>query len=114
MEFYAHSLEGRPTSEWHKLHDHLLSVASLAKKFAREFNSGDWAYLAGLWHDLGKHSADFQARLLVLSSSDVHRHLIIKLPEPRNFRIKEVGRKNERAIFDFDGSIRKNSNVDKT
>ncbi len=48
MKFYAHSVEGKPTSEWHRLYDHLLSVASLAKKFAGSFNSGDWAYLAGL------------------------------------------------------------------
>ena len=51
-EYYAHSVEGKPTSEWHGLHDHLLNVANLAKKFAEAFNSGDWAYLAGLWHDL--------------------------------------------------------------
>jgi len=49
-EYYAHSVEGKPTSEWHGLHDHLLNVAGLAKKFASAFNSGDWAYLAGLAH----------------------------------------------------------------
>jgi len=27
---------------------------STAKKFGDGFGSGDWAYLAGLWHDLGK------------------------------------------------------------
>ncbi len=25
-----------------------------------DFNAGDWAYLAGLWHDLGKYSKEFQ------------------------------------------------------
>lgn len=54
MESYAHTLDGAPISEWHRLHDHLLNVATRAKKFAQAFNSGDWAYLAGLWHDLGK------------------------------------------------------------
>lgn len=49
-EYYAHSVEGKPTSEWHVLHDHLLNVATLAKKFAEVFNAGDWAYVAGLWH----------------------------------------------------------------
>lgn len=34
------------------LHDHLLNVAGIAKKFAGVFNAGDWAYLAGLGHDL--------------------------------------------------------------
>ena len=65
MEYYAHSVEGKPTSEWHRLHDHLLNVASLAKQFAGAFNSGDWAYLAGLWHDLGKYTADFQGSLSI-------------------------------------------------
>jgi len=47
MNFYAHSVEGRPISEWHSLHDHLLNVAGIAKGFAEAFNSGDWAYMAG-------------------------------------------------------------------
>lgn len=33
-EFYAHSLPGKPRSEWHKLEDHLKSTAELARKFA--------------------------------------------------------------------------------
>jgi hypothetical protein len=48
-EFYAHSVEGKPQSEWHLLEEHLLNVAELAKKFGDEFGSGEWAYLAGLW-----------------------------------------------------------------
>lgn len=53
-EFYAHSLEGKLVKEWHLLKDHLIDTANLAKMFAEEFGSGEWAYLAGLWHDLGK------------------------------------------------------------
>lgn len=71
-EYYAHSVEGKLTSEWHGLHDHLLSVANLAKKFAEAFNSGDWAYLAGLWHDLGKYSEDFQKMLCAAAGSEAH------------------------------------------
>jgi hypothetical protein len=41
-EFYAHSLEGKSPEEWHKLEDHLKSVADLARKFADNFNAGDW------------------------------------------------------------------------
>ena len=69
-EYFAHSFEGKPVEEWHLLEDHLLGVAGLAKSFADEFGSGDWAYLAGLWHDLGKYSEDFQNMLL--ASADAH------------------------------------------
>jgi CRISPR-associated endonuclease/helicase Cas3 len=44
----------------HKLEDHLLGVAELASRFAADFNSVEWARLAGKWHDLGKFSDDFQ------------------------------------------------------
>ena len=70
QQFYAHSLEGQPVQKWHLLEEHLRSVADLAKSFADEFGSGDWAYLAGLWHDLGKYSEDFQK--MILASADAH------------------------------------------
>jgi CRISPR-associated endonuclease/helicase Cas3 len=47
----------------HPLTDHLLAVAELAKQFAAGFDSGEWGYLAGLWHDLGKFQDEFQRRL---------------------------------------------------
>lgn len=53
-EFYAHTKEGRPPSDWQPLEEHLKNVAEKAKEFAEAFGAGDWGYLAGLWHDLGK------------------------------------------------------------
>ncbi len=53
-EFYAHSLDRIPIDEWHLLDEHLKGTAELAKLFADTFGSGKWAYLAGLWHDIGK------------------------------------------------------------
>lgn len=47
----------------HTLSDHLQGVAAQARKFATHFKSGDWAELAGRWHDLGKYNPDFQAYL---------------------------------------------------
>jgi len=44
----------------HPLEEHLWEVARLARGFADPFGNGDWAGLAGLWHDLGKYKADFQ------------------------------------------------------
>ncbi|MDR4496846.1 MAG: hypothetical protein MRK02_02805 [Candidatus Scalindua sp.] len=53
-KYFAHSLEGRPVYEWHQLEDHLKNTAEIAKSFADAFGSGEWAYLAGLWHDMGE------------------------------------------------------------
>ena len=53
-EYYAHSLEGKPPSEWQLLEKHLNRVAELAKSFAKSFGGRDWGYVAGLWHVLEK------------------------------------------------------------
>jgi len=50
--------------EWHGLREHLEAVASLAKGFAENFGTGEWAGLAGWWHDLGKYLPEFQQMLL--------------------------------------------------
>jgi CRISPR-associated endonuclease/helicase Cas3 len=71
-EFYAHSLPGRPKEEWQLLEEHLRNVAGMARRFAEPFGGGDWAYLAGLWHDLGKYSTEFQNRLEVLNDPEAH------------------------------------------
>ncbi len=68
--FYAHSVEGKPSEEWHPLDEHLKGTAELAASFAAEFGCGEWAYLTGLWHDIGKYSEDFQKMLL--ASADAH------------------------------------------
>ena len=84
-EFYAHSREGKPPEEWHRLEDHLKAVAEMTQKFANEFHAGDWAYLAGLWHDLGKYSKEFQARLIARTDPDAN----IKIPA--RVRIPTIG-----------------------
>jgi CRISPR-associated endonuclease/helicase Cas3 len=56
---YAHTLPGRPSSEWQLLEDHLKNVADLAPSFAEPFGAGEWAFLAGLWHDIGKYSKEY-------------------------------------------------------
>ncbi|MCB1057703.1 MAG: CRISPR-associated endonuclease Cas3'' [Acidobacteria bacterium] len=58
---FAHSLEGQPRSRWQGLRDHLEGVAAIAADLARSFGSGEWALLAGLWHDVGKYRHQFQA-----------------------------------------------------
>ena len=59
QKYYAHSLEGKPPSEWQPLEEHLKNVAEMARSFADAFGAGDWGYLAGLWHDLGREINGF-------------------------------------------------------
>ena len=47
-EYYAHSLEGKPPSEWQRLDEHLNNVAEMSRSFAETFGAGDWGYLAWL------------------------------------------------------------------
>jgi len=44
----------------HALDTHLREVGRRAGEAAAAFDSADWARLAGLWHDLGKYSNEFQ------------------------------------------------------
>jgi CRISPR-associated endonuclease/helicase Cas3 len=56
----------------HLLIDHLSSVAELAHGFGERIGAAEHARLAGLWHDLGKYSANFQKMIreeLLLSAS---------------------------------------------
>ena len=57
---FAHSLPERPESEWQPLEFHLSKVGEIARSFACDFDAGNWAYLSGLWHDIGKYSQEFQ------------------------------------------------------
>jgi CRISPR-associated endonuclease/helicase Cas3 len=61
MTCWAHSPNeaGLP----HDLAAHLTAVAGLARDFATRFGAGGLAHWAGLCHDLGKFSDDFQRYL---------------------------------------------------
>jgi len=48
-------LKGEPPSEWQPLEEHLKNVAEKARSFDDAFGAGEWRYLAGLWHDIGKY-----------------------------------------------------------
>ena len=43
-EFYAHSRDGKPPKDWHRLEDYLKAVAEMARTFPNEFKAGDRAY----------------------------------------------------------------------
>ncbi|MFI5459165.1 MAG: CRISPR-associated endonuclease Cas3'', partial [Isosphaerales bacterium] len=71
---YAHTLEGRPETDWHPLETHLEDTARSAQGFGSAFGCGELARLVGLWHDLGKFSDAFQDYLRASSSSGGAAH----------------------------------------
>ena len=58
--------------EIHSLEDHLFSVAKLAGEFAAPIKAGQWAELAGFWHDLGKYQPAFQRYIASASGMEAH------------------------------------------
>jgi len=74
-EYYAHSLEGKPLKEWQRLEEHLQNVAKLAREFAEPFGAGDWAYIAGLLHDIGKFSQEFQNMLIKTADNNTNTEI---------------------------------------
>lgn len=67
--YFAHiSEDGRV----HSLREHLEGTAKLAAEFAGEFSCAEWGRLAGLWHDLGKYSPDFQHYIRAAGGVDGH------------------------------------------
>lgn len=69
-EYIAHVSEDK--SRLHLLEDHLAGVADLASIMAAEFGASEWAHLAGLWHDLGKYSHEFQSMIRSSIGSDAN------------------------------------------
>lgn len=61
--YYAHSGMNADKSDWQLLSDHLTTVSEISKHNARYFKASKLAYMAGLLHDLGKYTTEFQARL---------------------------------------------------
>ena len=56
----------------HFLDEHLRETARLAGEFAAVFGCREWGRLAGLWHDLGKYSDEFQRYIRAVNDPDVH------------------------------------------
>ncbi len=61
----------------HLLQEHLKKVAELAAEFSQAFDGSTeptqrWAYLAGLWHDLGKYRPGFQRYVRLADGENAH------------------------------------------
>ncbi len=70
MEYYAHSKENEPLKKWQPLEEHLTNVATRAAEFSKDFGAESWGYTAGLLHDLGKYSKEFQGYLRNVNGID--------------------------------------------
>jgi len=53
--FHQKSIE-----KWQLLKNHLENVAIIVANFVKFFNGKKWAYLSGLWHNLGKYYKEWQ------------------------------------------------------
>ncbi len=62
-QYYAHSKPDLDESEWQLLIDHLKETAELAFALGDDAGVSELARTAGLLHDIGKYSKEFQARL---------------------------------------------------
>lgn len=72
MKYYAHSLKGKGREEWQLLATHLKNVAELAAQFADSFGADEWAMVAGIVHDIGKYSKEFQDMLINAANEDAN------------------------------------------
>jgi len=63
QQYYAHTKDIADESEWQLLKDHLIETANKAFELGSDAGISELARTAGLLHDLGKYSEEFQARL---------------------------------------------------
>ena len=61
--FFAHSTPLVDPETWQPLPEHLSNVGKLASDRARRFGLSQAAFVAGLYHDLGKYDPAFQRKL---------------------------------------------------
>jgi len=56
----------------HYLVDHLAGTSRRSSEFAAAFGCAEWGALAGIWHDLGKFSDDFQRYIKAVGGLEAH------------------------------------------
>ena len=74
FESIAH-VRSLPGDQWQRqtVDQHLVGTAELARGFCAAFQWSSWAYTAGLWHDIGKYSREFQKKIRIETGYDAER-----------------------------------------
>ena len=62
-KYYAHSGTSEDRENWHRLSEHLDGAGARAAGFLDAVGGAEFAMVAGLLHDLGKYTQEFQDRL---------------------------------------------------
>jgi CRISPR-associated endonuclease/helicase Cas3 len=72
--FFAHSILGRPPSEWETMAEHEKRTRRYCRCFLRRIEPclASWAGLLGSWHDLGKYQPSFQQKLRCADAKGAH------------------------------------------
>lgn len=63
VEYYAHTYATADRTDWRGLSRHLYDTGARSAAFLEHFGCAELGRIAGLLHDLGKYSREFQARL---------------------------------------------------
>lgn len=72
MIYFGHSGNCGDGSDWQRLDAHLLNVARLSSRFGEKTGLAHAAYIAGLFHDVGKYDPAFQAYIAGRGASVEH------------------------------------------
>ena len=106
MKSIAHTKRVGGGYQVHPLEDHLKTTGTLAASFAERFASREWGRVAGLWHDLGKFSADFQSYIKKASGYDSEAHITSETgAAPARVNHSTAGAIHAVRTFDLPGRI---------
>ncbi|MCC2097787.1 MAG: CRISPR-associated endonuclease Cas3'', partial [Hyphomicrobiales bacterium] len=93
MIYFAHSGTPGDKSDWQLLRDHLVGTAGIAAAMGEPLGLKKAVYIAGLLHDLGKFTREFQKRLeggKPVDHSTAGARLLLDLCKPQERFVAEL------------------------